>query len=346
MIKLLNSNYPPLQTKNHSFPEIFFSLLGSAEHIRIASGYISEDAIADLLGIYEKGYNKELNLIAGMGLFDGFSVAQYNALLKFGKLLLEKQCGNVFVANRSKYHGKVYSFRGIDNILSAIIGSSNLTKINTPDKIYDTDVLINGEAVNDEIETFLSNLQDKYCVPIQQVDQSAIKILEPDNLFLGYLDVTQLTDAELADVRKKLTKVSFDIQVKPEKKSHLNCYFGKPRMVNGLERPRDWYEANIIVSTEVTSDGNYPRKNQLFTVVTDDGYRFKCKANGDYAKNFRSAKDLKIMGRWLKGRMEKSGVLQIGEFVTESTQKQYGRTGFTMTKTSIPDTWYLDYGVE
>ena len=52
-----------------------------------------------------------------------------------------------------------------------------------------------------------------------------------------------------------------------------------------------------------------------------------------------------ILGRWLKGRMENNKALNIGEKVTENTLKKYGRNNITLTKTTIPNLWYLDFGV-
>jgi hypothetical protein len=343
VIELLNSNYPPLKTDCRSFPDMFFTLLGGAEHIHIASGYVSEDAIADLLGIYEKGCSKQLNLIVGMGWFDGLPAAQYNALIRFGNLLSKKQLGNVFVANRFKYHGKVYSFLGNDKSYSAVVGSSNLTRISSSEKIYDTDLLISGDKVNIEIEKFIADLQE-YCVPVQKIELPANKIIEPKNLFADYLEVEQISEQELDNIKNSLTNTSFVIPIKPEKKSHLNCYFGKPRMSNGIARPRDWYEVNIIVSKNITGKRGYPK--QKFTAITDDGYKFQCESNGDYHKNLRSSGDLKIIGRWLKGRMERKRKLQIGEMVDKRVLENYGRNNFTITKTNLPDTWYLNFSTD
>jgi hypothetical protein len=100
-----------------------------------------------------------------------------------------------------------------------------------------------------------------------------------------------------------------------------------------------------MVPKEITTLPNYPCKIK-FTVVTDDGYKFKCVTNGSYSKNLRSVGDLQILGRWLKGRMENKKVLKIGEKVTADTFVRYKRNTIKLTKTTIPDTWYMDFGVE
>lgn len=343
MIELLNSNFAPLKTRNKTFLDVFFRLLDGAKSIKIVSGYVSEDSIAILLGLYNRGYNAELNLIAGMGGIDGFPLAQFNALVSLGQVLRNGKFGNVFVAKASRYHGKVYSFCNQQGNHSAILGSSNLTKITSGEKIYDTDILISGEIINAEIEAFLTKLQNLYCIPIEQLSDDQIKIREPDDLFSDYLRVEKIPSAKLRNISFK--KTTFEIPIKPAAKSHLNCYFGEGRrQANGVIAPRDWYETDVMVGTEIRNRRGYP-KFKTFTAITDDGYQFECVTNGDDAKSFRSHKDLKIIGRWLKGRMEARGALQIGEPVNQEVQQKYGRSSFTLTKTTIPNTWYLDYGV-
>jgi hypothetical protein len=345
MIELLNSNYRPLDTKTKTFPDAFFSLLQNSTSVRIASGYISEEAIAELLGLYNHGLKAELFLIVGMHYFEGFSAGQYEALLALSDMLSKNNFGNVFLSKVSKYHGKVYSFNTDKNNYSAIIGSSNLTKINSFEKVYDTDILICNETINTNIEQFILDLQSKYCKNIQEIGRNEIKIIEPDNLFEDYLYVKKATDAEMVKAVDSLTQIAFNIEIKPEEKSHLNCYHGKGRKTpNGLVRPRPWYESNVMVSKDITTLPNYPC-NIEFIVITDDGYKFKCVTNGDSAKNLRSVGDLQILGRWLKGRMENKNVLKIGGKVTADTFTHYGRNTITLTKTSISDTWYMDFGV-
>jgi hypothetical protein len=346
MIELLNSNYPPLATTGQTFSDVFFSLLENSVSANIASGYISEESIAELLGLYNHGLKTQISLVVGMHYFEGFSIGQYDALIDFSELLLKNNLGNIFLSKVSKYHGKVYSFSDRSNSYSAIVGSSNLTKIGTFEKVYDTEVLIRNEAINADIERFLHELQNKYCRNIREIDRSNIKVIEPENLFEDYLDVEKVTVSEKAKVISSLTPISFDIEIKPEEKSHLNCYHGKGRETpNGLVRPRPWYESNVMVSKKITRLPNYPHDTE-FTVITDDNYKFRCVTNGDYAKNLRSVGDLQILGRWLKGRMENKNVLKIGGKVTADTFVRYGRNTIRLTKTSIPDTWYMDFGAD
>jgi hypothetical protein len=105
----------------------------------------------------------------------------------------------------------------------------------------------------------------------------------------------------------------------------------------------------LIVPKSVAGQAGYPQAktpSAEFQVITDDGWSFRCKVSGDYNKNFRSEGDLKILGKWLKGRLENAGALTVGSPVSSETLREYGRDTFTLTKTSKPDLWYLDFGVD
>jgi hypothetical protein len=346
MIELLNSNFHPLKTTSKIFSDIFFDLfVNKSSYSRIASGYVSEESIADLIGLYETGYNKPLNLIVGMHYFEGFTYGQYYALLHLADILTSKCLGGIYVATVMKYHGKVYSFCE-NGQYTAIIGSSNLSKIglakkNAAGRVYDTDLYIHDEVVTSDIDKFIADLQDKFCANLKSLNFENLKIIEPANLFENYLSVEKTS---VQNIQTQLTNIVFDIPLKAEEKSNLNVFFGKGRknFANGSILPRDWYEIEVIVPSTTTRKKDYPQ-NEQFWVITDDGYKFKCKTSGDYSKNFRSASDLKILGRWIKGRMENHHVLKTGEKVTEDILTKYGRHSMRLIKTKISDTWYLDF---
>jgi len=130
----------------------------------------------------------------------------------------------------------------------------------------------------------------------------------------------------------------------------LNAFFGEGRLARatGVIQPRHWYEVELMVPKSITDNDDYPQKDTpsaVFDVITDDGWKFKCKVSGDFSKNLRSDGDLKILGRWIKGRLENSGALEVGHLVVPETFERYGRSNFSLTKTTTPNLWYLDFGV-
>ena len=99
----------------------------------------------------------------------------------------------------------------------------------------------------------------------------------------------------------------------------------------------------IIVPKLTTDQPDYPYC-KTFKVFTDDGYSFLCKTSGTNSKNFRSSPDLKILGKWIKGRLENAGVLTAGFPVTDEVLEKYGRTSAKLVKIGN-DAWFLDFGV-
>jgi len=348
MYEFLSSNFSPLKTHNRTFEDVFYEKLGRSKEVKIASGYISEDAITQLIGIYDNGFCGKLELIVGMHYFDGFTRLQFDALNKLSNKLEISKLGKVSLATVSRYHGKLYSFKSENNSVSTIIGSSNLSKIHTFEKIYDSDLLVENEDLSMEIDSFISNLSASYCTVISSIDNSKIKFIKRSDLFNDHTDVVKVESPEKRRLLNMLTDVKFELPLKAEAKSGLNAFHGKGRQnpSNGIVIPRDWYEAELIISKIITSSSDYPKKDTEFFVVTDDGYKFKCKTSGDNSKNFRSAADLKVLGRWIKGRLENNGSLQLGEMVTRDTFSHYGRSTVSLIKTRVENTWFLDFGVK
>lgn len=103
------------------------------------------------------------------------------------------------------------------------------------------------------------------------------------------------------------------------------------------------YEVEIIVDKRFTDKPWYPSGKIM--VITDNGYQFECSVQGDNKKNFRSVGDLRILGKWLKGRLEASGVIKVGERVTEDALESYGRRSVMLAPTSIDKIWYMDFSV-
>lgn len=353
MLRLLTSNFPPLKRGNYSFPDVFYSNIERSDAVNIASGFISVDALTELYRIVELNNKPNINLIIGMHYFSGFSKPQYQAAYKLNELLTSKRLGNIWLAVVSQYHGKVYSFQNNSEVFESIIGSSNISSITENQRIYETDVLISDPDFNRTILQFLKDLQSSYCEKL--IDVSINNFKETNALSEGHYRVEKLTHEELSQTLNEKTSIEFTIPLKAsskQQKSNLNVYFGKGRVNTrtGFIKPRHWYEIEVIVPNEITQlpeypKAGYPAKESIIHVITDDGWKFNCKISGDYSKNFRSEDDLKILGKWIKGRLENSGALETGEPVTDDVLRKYGRNNFKLIKTNIPNTWFLDFRV-
>lgn len=348
-MQYLFSNFNPVKTKFRSFIDVFDEYFINSDSIDIAVGYVSADSVSELKKMAEVNSNiQHLNLTIGMHYFEKFTKPQYQAAMYLNEFLIERDMGRVRLVNAFRFHGKLYSFSKNGSPFAGIIGSNNLSSvIDTQTRVYEASAVTNDEAESAQMADFIEQLNKSSAVI------SDLEITEFNNnnpVLQGQEHVEEVSRADVLDCINNLTDISFDIPIRAtdkQGKSNLNVYFGKGRVdKRGLERPRHWYEAELIVPNTITSEKGYPQAltNEAdFDVITDDGFKFKVKISGDYSKNFRSADDLKILGRWLKGRLENEGALKVGQPVTEEVLRKYGRDTFKFVKTKTEHLWYLDF---
>lgn len=352
-MEFLFSNYPPMKTGCKTFADTFYGLIPQTSKLDIAVGYVSSDSLMELQKTVELNNNiRTLNLIVGMHYFDRFTKLQYDAAMHLNDFLRSNQLGGVRLVHAFRYHGKLYSYSNNAGPFAGIIGSNNLSSIvDGGIQVYESSVLLRDAASAKQMNDFISQLMQTSTKNIAELE---IDTFNDENALLdGHEFVEKVSPQKLAAAICSKTGLAFEIPIKPYEvspQSNLNAFFGKGReSKNGLVKPRHWYEVELIVPKSVTSQPGYPQgktDHAVFTVITDDGWSFKCKVSGDYSKNFRSDRDLKILGKWLKGRLENAGVLTVGNPVTADTLNRYGRNSFTLTQTTMPGVWFLDFEVK
>lgn len=351
-MELLNSNYPPVRCGGKSFSDVFYDLLPKASVLDIAVGYVTADSLAELQKIVEFNNIKSVNLTIGMHYPDAFTHVQYNAATLLNDYLMENGKGQVRLVTPFRYHGKLYAYSDEKGAFAGIIGSNNLGGIvDGGARIYESSMLLDDRSSACKIKTFIDQLVSSATTNI--ADLKITKFDEKNPLLEGIEYVQKVSPTDLAKCQSSLTNQRFEIPIKGYEvspQSNLNVFFGKGRESrNGIVKPRHWYEVELIVPKSIAGQPGYPRSKTPeaeFDVITDDGWKFKCKVSGDYSKNFRSEGDLTILGKWLKGRLENDGVLKVGYPVTAQTLHNYGRSSFSLIKTSLPNIWYLDFGVK
>jgi HKD family nuclease len=352
----LFSNLSPVRTKYKTFADEFYSLIPKATRLDIAVGYVTAESLAELQQTIAYNKNIEtLNLIIGMHYFDKFTKLEYNAAVGLNDFLRKEKRGEVKLVKSFRFHGKLYVYSNNAGAFAGIIGSNNLSSIvENRTRIYEAAALISEQEYAVKIKEFIDVLSVGAADNIADcpVSDSDFKIY--NKLLEDHEYVVKLSNDEYADVLSSLSELKFDIPLikrggVPEK-SNLNVFFGEGRLnrKKGVIIPRHWYEVELMVPNTITSIQGYPQKDTpsaVFDVVTDDSWKFSCKVSGDYSKNFRSEDNLKILGKWIKGRLENAGVLEVGHMVTEETFTRYGRDNFTLQKTDKPNLWFLDFGV-
>lgn len=351
-MEFLFSNYLPMRTRMSTFSDAFYSLLSQAKRLDIAVGYITSDSLIELQKAVEMYDIEQLNLTIGMHYFDKFTAVEYKTAVDLNTFLVSNNIGEVRLVTPFRFHGKLYSYSGSKGCFACIIGSNNLSSIvESNSRIYEASVLIDDPTRASEIYQFINTLNSTSAQNISNLEISQFK--KANALLENHENVEKVDATALASCISNLTDTTFHIPIKGAEvspKSNLNVFFGRGRVsTNGIVKPRHWYEVELIVPKSITSLPNYPQSQTdeaVFDVITDDGWKFSCKVSGDFSKNFRSENDLKILGRWLKGRLENAGALAVGDLVTQDTLLRYGRDTFTLTKTKIPNLWYLDFGVK
>lgn len=352
-MSLIFSNYPPIDTRSETYHDAFIGLLEQSDNLKIASGYISADALIDLKNIVESNGGPYIELNIGMHYFEGLTKQQSEAVADLDSTLRSMKLGGVYFVVTFPFHGKIASFMKGNQIVGGLVGSSNLTNIveNKASRQYEVDYrLPNSDC--DELNDFITRLKEKTTRAYADLD---VKIIEGKNNLLEEQYGVAQADRQIMESIQADPNFDYEFRI-PLKtddatRSNLNTFNGRGRVnAQGFVMPRSWYEVELIVPKEVTSQPGYPQSDKdgdggVIDIVTDDGWAFSCKVSGDFSKNLRSEKDLKILGKWLKGRLEHSGALKTGELCTQSTLTSYGRNDFTLAKLKDRDLWYLDFGV-
>lgn len=349
MSEIILSKIKPITHESNNFLDTFEQLLTKSDGLRIAVAYTSIESTLALQYYIQNTKINNCELIIGMCAFAGVTQSQYDSLYAFNNFLKDKKSGSVYVLTAFPYHGKLYLFDKTNNCLGGIMGSSNLSALQGLRQFEIDHLITPGKDLNN-LDQLYSNFKTTATKHFSDWDPKIIS--SGDNLPLYDCPGVQKIDPPaLVKIRSKIGHTAIEIPLKTEPKSNLNAFFGKGRenMRTHVIRPRPWYEVELIVPKEITGRKEYPRKEdeigRIISVITDDGWQFKCKISGDYSKNFRSCDDLKTLGLWIKGRMELSGALKPGQMVTDQTLKLYGRNTVTLSNTDDKDVWFLDFGV-
>lgn len=357
-MELLSSNYQPAKVSSSCFNDKFAEQLSTSSHVDIAVGYISEKSFVYLANyISKKKGLLSCNLLIGMHYFDKFTYSQFAIATETEKFLRENDLGSVKLCTSFPFHGKLYSFSDKSGVTSSIIGSSNLSNIlpHNSSRRYEVDLYTQEPQINGEISALIDRLL-QISPSLSDPELEITEFRETNNIMDGIAGVRKIdSKVELNKLKKTIVekkKIVIPITTYEDApKSNINAYFGKGRgnkRTNNIRR-RPWYEVELIVPKNIRDipwyfTAGFVEKNKKISVITDDGYEFKAHRSGDFGKNLRSDKDLKILGKWLKGRLENAGVLKMSQPVTQDVLLAYGRNNIEIYPTTKEDVWYFDFG--
>ena len=324
--------------------EKYSTLIETADIFNITTGFVSNDSIIELSDLlrYRQSVNRKmtLNLLIGMNFLDKFTRVQYEGIRELSEYMNTDNLGKIYVSDKVRFHGKMYSFIKQKKCEAAFVGSSNLGSfIGTSKDLIESDIFVDGkdaEFLNHKICALMHILgrDFRFLEPITDFREPVFNLLDNTSF------VDKLSREKLQELLGKQSGLKIEIPFKvgsKYEKSNLNPYFGAGKNKNKFA-PRSWYEVELILGKNLPLRDEIP---QQFTVVTDDGYKFDCKRQGTNLKNFRSADDLKILGKWIKGHMEAEGCLKLKERVTPETLEKFKKTGLVLSKTTENNIWLL-----
>lgn len=339
-MELLLTKNPIVESMGlRSTKDLVVKHINNATSFNIATGFITNDSIAELQSIIDyKKDHMNLMLFIGMNYLDGFTKIQYNAVRELNAKLQEYNSGKVFLSPKALFHGKMYSFINKATCLGSFVGSSNLGSFLDKNASYiESDIYFEGDegmGISQNISRIVDCLGQEFdkVPPITKFKDPDVRLLK------GYDHVTEVSQEKIDLFKDMRTGTVVHMPFKTDPKSNLNTYFGAGKIKNRYS-PRGWYEVELILN-KGSEAANLLPKGESFTVITDDGYSFNLSRQGDYDKNLRSDSNLKILGRWIKGRMENEGALEIGKPITQETIDRFGKSQmvFEETETGI---WLL-----
>lgn len=333
--------YTNTDQHGNKFLDVIDEQCKNARDITIASGYTS----LDILQRYEKMFVATaerggiVRLLVGMAFYEGLSQRKLDLLTILSRKLQDINPQNgVYICYTRKYHGKIYFFNS-GTQPSAYIGSSNFSRSGLSENIEATLHITDAS----EISGIANFLEYMFSPEVSTHITNADIVVPGSASFKKRVSVETLNDLQRHDPQT-IDTASLDFfdyslaRIATSEKSSLNVYFGKGRWTRSTGKiiPRDWYEVELIAKKELSTQDIYPKGN--FTVYTDDGYVLPMRTSGDNFKNIRSKGNLKLLGMWIKKKLQDSGALTVLTPVTQDTLDQYGADTIRFYKMS--DTKY------
>lgn len=347
-MELLFTKNPILRSmENHCIDDFYIDCLENADSINIATGFITNDSIAELSRILTlRNFGFSVNLLIGMHYIKGFTQLQYNSIRRLNDVLSYHQAGTIYLSTKALFHGKMYSFTKNEECLGAFVGSSNLGSfLGTSSSMIEADAIFHNHEAR-QIDSKIKEVIKILGTPFSSAPVITDFIEPEQKLFVDNPNVIELSPGTTELYNQQRRGKVFRIPLKSHPKSNLNTYFGAGKVKNRFSR-RDWNEVELILSTKLENRDILPwimgedkKQSCEFEVVTADGYEFTCSCQGDFGKNLRSSKDLRILGRWIKGNMENAGALTVGEAVTDETLSLFGHSAIFLQKTS-DNKWFM-----
>ena len=328
-MKVLYSNMLPLgiQDNQETIDESIKQQIAKSDRVDIAVGYVSLASLEELDRLICENKIKQIVLVIGMYYIEGMPEKTYHTAVRLNKKWQDMGIGEIRIVRSLKYHGKVYCFYKNNAPISAVIGSANLgvLKLEANNRRqYELCSLTEDISETQELADIVERIKAPIC-SINIADVDDMPLIREQNVSLTGIDtVEELPKNDIELYSKHKTNLTFTLPLKV------------PAFSERFMDDKKHY-------TQSTLPG-YPKRNEPFFIVTDDGFMFKAHTTSDNNKQLNAVGSEHILGYWLKGRIAAAGLVtpvhdtqkdtdRIG-MITKEMLEAYGCDSLTFTKTN------------
>ena len=312
--------------------------LATCESLEIATGYFGvalvEKLTPSLIKIAQRG---SCRLLVGMIFNEGVSTKQKQALEELDKHLRSVNDQSGVFLTLQQFHGKVYRLK-LPSEERIYVGSSNLSDSGFRGNL-EFNVLVADEATQESIRSFLHFVFKNGCpisAPLSEVelvikgrDRSGSIETQADNPGLS----TCLISKSKFPSATPLSVIEIELRVDRQPNSSLNLYFDKGRKKHGKYSPRPWYEVEVTSTALERLHDDYPiGEFDAFVSEGDAFYLIPMVTASEHKKAIFSRGNRRILGEWIKGKLQRLGHLTHGDRITLDTLSDYGKNKLILKK--------------
>lgn len=324
-----------------SFGDVLQQELNRSTGVDIAVGFCGLSAVQayrpSLLKVAKRG---RVRFILGMYRVDGVMPPKLQAALldlhqELTRIPARRQDGTGVYITTVDYHGKVYIFES-GHVQNIWLGSNNFSKEGLRDRL-EAATRVTDASDKANIAAYVDRLCDPNCsVTIDKV------------LFTKKTPVTSFKNLPVEPLPENVTQVGHvELKLRPSEQTQscLNLCFGAGRKDRfGNFTPRPWYEVELSIPAQERASPFYPKPSEVpdgkkskrveFTAyLTNDGQTYRKTQLSTYSDGNKAlgSNPRTILGEFLKGTLEKAGVLRRGDRITNEVLDAYGRDFVVLT---------------
>lgn len=331
-----------LTNETATFEQILTKELRHAVGVDIAVGYCGLSAITSFsLALIDVAKRGRVRLVLGMYRVDGsishnlrrsLSELHQNLTSVPGR---DKDGTGVFVT-LVDYHGKAYVFDRESGAPHVWLGSNNFSREGLRARLEACTEVLDSQDI-----ASLRSFIDRICASDRAVTIDNIVPVDGEKK----MRLAELPLVRIPKVRV-IGQMELPLRASEQPRSGLNLCFGAGRKdKNGVYHPRPWYEVELSTSKTERTDSVYPKPKTLPTgknsarvefvaYLTNDGQHARKTTLSTYSDGNKAlgSDPRTVLGEFLKGTLERAGVLRKGELITDDVLDAYGRQTVTLEK--------------